>query len=131
MSRFRESARTARLAARIASLIVGAAFLLILALSVTNEDPPTSAGVTILALLALELAACAAAWRWEHAGGIAVVAGATALAAAAWASAPGSAEGGLGLAAVAIYGLPFLLVGLLFLLAGRADLGGRTRSERP
>jgi hypothetical protein len=119
MARFPQSARAAKLAARLASLIAGAAFLLLLALAVTNEDPPTPAGATILALLVLELAACAAAWRWQRAGGIAVVASATALAAAVWLSAPASPGNALALGGMAIYGLPFILVGLLFVMAGR------------
>jgi hypothetical protein len=44
MALFPESAPTATLATRLASPIVGASFLLILALAVTNEDPPTPAG---------------------------------------------------------------------------------------
>jgi hypothetical protein len=118
MSRAPQSA-AAKVAARIASLIVGAAFLLILGLAVTNEDPPTSAGVIVLALLALELAACATAWRWQRAGGVAILAGAALLAAAAWSAAPASPGHALALGGMALYGLPFLLVGFLFVMAGR------------
>lgn len=112
--------RTGRPVARVASIIVGTAFLGILGLAVTNEDAPSAAGMVVLILLALELLACAAAWRWERAGGIAIVAGATALAAAAWCAAPPTPGNELALLGVALYALPFLLLGLLFLVAGRA-----------
>jgi hypothetical protein len=119
MARDTGPARAATLSARIASLIVGAAFLLLLVSAATNEDPPTSAGVIVLAILVLELAACAATWRWQRAGGIAVVAGATALAASVWLAAPASPGNALAMAGMAIYGLPFILVGFLFVMAGR------------
>jgi hypothetical protein len=117
--------RGARWAARVASLIVGAVFPLILVLAATNEDLPSPAGVVLLLLLVSVLAACAAAWRWERTGGIAVVAGGVVLAVVAWAGAPTSLGGGFGLVAAALYGLPFLLVGALFVAAGRADPDGR------
>ena len=123
-----ESERTGRLVARVASIMVGTAFLGILGLAVTNEDPPSAGGMVVLVLLALELAACAAAWRWERAGGLAIVAGATALAAAAWCAAPPSPGNEFALVAVALYGLPFLLVGLLF-VAARGGRGESTDSQ--
>ena len=126
MSRFHASAPVARLAARLASLVVGAAFVVVLVVSLTNDDPTPAAGMIVLALLALELAACAAAWRWERAGGIAILSGAAALAAALWMSPTAPPDSALHLVVVALYGLPAVLVGLLFVVAGSADHGGRT-----
>jgi len=65
--------------ARVASVMVGTAFLGILGLAFTSEDAPSAGGMAVLVILALVLVACAAAWLWERAGGIAIVASHTAL----------------------------------------------------
>lgn len=108
-----------RQVARWSSLMTSGAFMLILFLAVTNEDRPQTPALPVLVLLALNLLACWVAWRWESVGGGLVVIGALGLGAAAYASAST-----FGLVTFAgwvalLYGLPFLGVGLLFLLTAR------------
>ena len=104
--------------ARLSSLVTNSVFLLILTLAVTNEDKPQGAAIPVLVLLTLTMVSCFAAWRWERAGGIAVLVGAGCLGVAAYSA---SRTYGVGphLLAPVVYVAPFLLVGTLFLLAAR------------
>jgi signal transduction histidine kinase len=104
--------------ARLSSLATNSVFLFILFLALTNEDRPQGAAIPVLVLLALTMVSCFAAWRWERAGGIAVLVGAVCLGIAAYAA---SRSYGLGshFLAPLLYAVPYLLVGTLFLLAAR------------
>lgn len=106
--------------ARLSSLAVNSVFLLILILAVTNEDKPHGAAIPVLVWLALTMAICFAAWRWERAGGVVVLIGAVCLGVAAYAS---SRSYGVGpsLLIPLVYAAPFALVGTLFLLAARQE----------
>ena len=112
--------------ARFASLIVSGAFLLILFLALTNEDKPQGRANVILALLALSIVACIAAWRWQRVGGMAAIAGGLALGIAAYSATVALGPGFSGLLGALIYGVPFLLVGILFLQCGRSTATGAT-----
>lgn len=107
--------------ARLSSLVIDSVFLLILFLALSNEDKPQGAAIPVLVLLALTMVICLAAWKWERAGGIAVLVGAVCLGVAAYAA---SRTYGVGpnLLIPLLYAAPFLLVGTLFLLAGRGAL---------
>jgi hypothetical protein len=109
-----------RWAARLASLAAVGAFVLLAVLALRNEDRPQVQATVVLVLLGLEVLACAASWRWELPGGGLVMAGAFALGAAAGASASAFGLGTFAIAAAAIYALPFLLVGGLFVWSGWA-----------
>jgi hypothetical protein len=111
--------------ARLSSLATSSVFLLILFLALTNEDKPQGAAIPVLVLLALTMVSCLAAWRWERAGGIAVLVGAVCLGVAAYAASRTFGLGSYFLAPL-LYAVPYLLVGSLFLLAAR----GRGRSGR-
>ena len=128
MTRQSASGRAARWAARLASLLVGVAYLIPIALAITNEDPPSPSGVIILWLLGVELFLCALAWRWQQAGGLAIVAGAVILSVVVGTGTT-AASGTRGLVIAAVYGVPFLLVGLLFLFAGRQNVEEATRAK--
>jgi hypothetical protein len=106
--------------ARLSSLAINSVFLLILILAVTNEDKPHGAAIPVLVLLALTMLTCLAAWRWERAGGVAVLVGAICLGVAAYSS---SRTVGVGadLLIPLVYAAPFALVGTLFLLAARQE----------
>jgi hypothetical protein len=106
--------------ARLSSLAVSSVFLLILFLAVTNEDKPQGAAIPVLVLLVLTMVSCFAAWRWERAGGIAVLVGAVGLGLAACAASRTYGVGPHFLAPL-VYAAPFLLVGSLFLLAARGQ----------
>jgi hypothetical protein len=106
--------------ARLSSLAVSSVFLLILFLAVTNEDKPQGAAIPVLVLLVLTMVSCFAAWRWERAGGIAVLVGAVGLGLAAYAASRTYGVGPHFLAPL-VYAAPFLLVGSLFLLAARGQ----------
>ena len=107
-----------RWAARLSSLAINSVFLLILFLALTNEDKPQGAAIPVLLLLALTMVSCFAAWRWERAGGIAVLVGAVCLGVAAYAALHTYGVRPHLLAPL-IYATPFLLVGTLFLAAAR------------
>jgi hypothetical protein len=106
--------------ARLSSLVINSVFLLILFLAVTNEDKPQGAAIPVLVLLVVTMVSCFAARRWEGAGGIAVLVGAVCLGVAAYAA---SGTYGLGphFLAALLYGVPYLLVGALFLVAARGQ----------
>jgi hypothetical protein len=119
-----------RWGARLSSLAVNSVFLLILILAVTNEDQPQGAAVPVLVLLVLTMVSCFAAWRWERAGGIAVLVGAVCLGVAAYSASRTYGVGPHFLLSL-IYAAPFLLAGTLFLLAARGQrrLGRRMKTE--
>jgi signal transduction histidine kinase len=116
--------------ARLSSLATNSVFLLILFLALTNEDMPQGAAVPVLVLLSLTIVICLAAWRWERAGGIAVLVSAVCLGVAAY-----SASDTYGLSphflAPLLYAVPYLLVGTLFLLAarGQRSLGRKVKTK--
>ena len=115
--------------ARLSSLTINSVFLLILVLAVTNEDKPQGAAIPVLVLLALTMVSCLAAWRWERAGGIAVLVSAVALGLAAYAA---SDTYGLEprLLAPLLYAVPYLLVGTLFLWAARGQRSSWRRMKK-
>jgi hypothetical protein len=110
--------------ARLSSLAINSVFLLILFLALTNEDKPQGAAIPILVLLTLTMGSCLAAWRWERAGGIAVLVGAVCLGVAAH-SASGTYGASPHLLIPLVYAAPFLLVGALFLWAATQRSFGR------
>lgn len=116
--------------ARLSSLVIDSVFLLILFLALSNEDKPQGAAIPVLMLLALTMILCLAAWRWERAGGIAVLVGGVCLGAAAFAASRTYGVGPSFLIPL-LYAAPFLLVGTLFLLAARGhrSSGGRVETR--
>ncbi len=106
--------------ARLSSLAINSVFLFILFLAVTNEDKPQGAAIPVLVLLVVTMVSCFAAWRWERAGGIAVLVSTGCLGVAAYSA---SRTYGLGphFLAPLLYAVPYLLVGTLFLLAARGQ----------
>jgi hypothetical protein len=106
--------------ARLSSLAINSVFLLILVLAVTNEDKPQGAAIRALVMLVLTMVICFAAWRWERAGGIAVLISAICLGVAVYSA---SRTYGVGprLLFPLLYAAPFLLVGSLFLLAAKGQ----------
>ena len=99
--------------------MINSAFLLILILALTNEDPPQGPAIPVLVLLALSMGACLAAWRWQRAGGIAAVAGGVGLIVAAYLSSRAFGVGSAAVLPALIYGVPFVLSGILFWASGR------------
>ena len=116
--------------ARSSSLAINGVFLLIMVLALTNEDEPQGAAIPVLVLLALAMGSCLAAWRWERAGGIAVLVGAVCLGVAAY-SASRTYGASPHFLTPLVYAVPFLLVGTLFLLAAREQrsLGRRVKTK--
>ena len=110
--------------ARLSSLAINSAFLLILFLAVTNQDKPQGAAIPVLVLLVVTMGTCLVAWRWERAGGIAVLVGAVCLGAAAYAASRTYGPGPHFLIPI-VYAAPYLFVGVLFLAAARGQ--GRLR----
>jgi peptidoglycan/LPS O-acetylase OafA/YrhL len=103
-----------RWAARVASIPVCAWYTLVLVLVATNEDQPHTDVIPALILVAINIGACFAAWRWERLGGIAIILGAIAIGIALWAP---LVNAGLTLVMpilIAAYFVPFGLVGALF-----------------
>ena len=107
-----------RWTARLSSFTTSSVFLLITFLAVTNEDRPPSPAIPVLALLALTILACLVAWRWEKVGGGLVVMGAIGLGIVAYSAASAFGLGAFAILTSLIYSLPFLMVGVLFLLIG-------------
>lgn len=110
--------------ARLFSLVINSAFLLILCLALTNEDRPQGPALAVLPLLVLTMAASFAAWRWARAGGALVVAGGLCLGLAAYAASLAFDLGSAGLLGPLIYGAPFVLLGTLFWISGKKVSGG-------
>jgi hypothetical protein len=107
-----------RWTARLASLVINGVFLLILFLALTNEDRPQGVAIAVLAFLVLAMVSSLVAWRWERAGGIALLVSAVCLGVAAY-SASRTYGAGLSLLPSLLYAVPYLLAGTLFLLAAR------------
>ncbi len=105
--------------ARFLSIVVSAMFLLIMVLAITNEDKPTATAVPVIILLAMTIMECLAAWHWEKAGGIALMVGAIFLFAAAYSSSLASGLGSISLLPALIYGVPFLVIGILFWMSSQ------------
>jgi hypothetical protein len=110
--------------ARLSSLVINSAFLLILCLALTNEDKPQGPALTVLALLVLTMAASFAAWRWPRTGGALVVVGGVCLGVAAYAVSLALDLGPAGLLGPFIYGAPFVLLGTLFWISGSKAIDG-------
>jgi hypothetical protein len=113
-----------RLVTRLLGLVTNSVFLLILCLALTNEDKPQGPAITVLALLALTMVSSFIAWRWEKVGGALVIAGALGTGVAAYSA---SLEFGLGSQSFLpglIYGIPFLVMGILFWLCGHRATAG-------
>lgn len=112
---------------RLASILVCSVFLLITFLAVTNEDKPQGPAIAVLALLALTIAGCFAAWRWEKIGGITVVISALCLGVTAYST---SLTFGLGLwsfVPALTYGIPFLALGIMFWIGRQKTTAGSTK----
>jgi len=111
-----KSSISIRWMARLLSVMVSSMFLLIMFLLITNEDKPQGMAIPVLVLLALTIMGCLVAWRWEKAGGIVVVTGALCLYIATSLSGLAVGLGSLSFLVSLIYGVPFLIVGILFLV---------------
>jgi xanthine/uracil permease len=109
--------------ARLSSLAINSVFLLVLILAITNEDRPQRAAIPLLILLVATMLGSLLAWRWEKAGGIAVTLGAIILGCVAYFTAPTVLDSRSFLPPL-VYGVPFLVVGILFWLAGQAAKRG-------
>ena len=103
------------------SFIVSCAFLLVIFFAVTNEDKPQGAAIPVLVLTALAVGSCFIAWRWEKVGGVIVILSALCLNVAAYSASLSFGLGRLSLGLSLIYGVPFLIVGVLFWLSGRRN----------
>ena len=106
--------------ARLSSLAINSVFLFILVLAVTNEDKPQGLAIPVLLLLVLAMVSCLAAWRWERAGGIAVLVSAVCLGVLVYSSSR-TYGAALRFLAPLLYAVPYLLVGTLFLWAARGQ----------
>ena len=110
VSRHEPNCRTARLV----SVGVSAAFLLIIVLALTDEDRPPPAAFPVLALLGLSIIASFVAWRYPRVGGVVVQVAAVALGVVVYVSSRTFGMGSGSLITSLIYAVPFLVVGLLF-----------------
>jgi hypothetical protein len=104
--------------ARLLSLVVNSVFLLILCLAVTNKDKPQGPAIAVLVLLGLTMVGSFAAWRWEKAGGTAVIAGALGTGFAAYSASLAFGLGSHSYLPALVYGAPYLAVGILFWACG-------------
>ena len=113
-----------RLMTRLLSLVINSVFLLILCLAFANEDKPQGPAITVLVLLGLTMAGSFAAWRWEKAGGAVVIAGALGTGVAAYSASLKFGLGSQSFLPALIYGVPFLVIGILFWLCGHRAMDG-------
>jgi hypothetical protein len=109
---------------RLCSLLANGAFLVILGLAVTNEDPPQGPAVAVLVLLGLTMLGSLAAWRWEKAGGAVVVVGALGTGIAAYSASLTFGLGSQSILPALINGTPFLVIGILFWVSGQRAMAG-------
>jgi hypothetical protein len=116
-----------RWTARLLSIVTCSVFLLIVLFAITNEDKPTLPAIFVMALLGLVILGCIAAWRWEKVGGMVVVVGAVCLTAAALVASLSFGLGGSSILAALVYGVPFLIVGLMFWVSGSSVGRGARR----
>jgi hypothetical protein len=116
---------------RLLSIVIGCMFLLIIHLAVTNEDSPQRAAIPVLALLVLTIVAALAAWRWEKVGGVVVVLLALCLSVAAYSASLTYGLGSLSFVPALLYGVPFLIVGILLWVCGRGVAGSSHHSIGP
>jgi hypothetical protein len=107
-----------RWVARLSSIMVSGTFLLIMFLAVTNEDPPQTPAIPVLVLLAFTITGCITAWRWEKIGGGAAIMGAMGLGIAVYAASSAFGLNSYVFLLMGMYSLPFLVVGILFLVCG-------------
>jgi hypothetical protein len=107
---------------RLLSLVVNSAFLLILCLALANEDKPQGPAIAVLVMLGLTMAGSFSAWRWEKAGGAAVIVGALGTGVAAFSASLVLGLGSQSYLPGLIYGAPFLVVGILFWLCGHFSM---------
>jgi hypothetical protein len=106
---------------RLLSLTINGVFLLILCLAVTNEDQPQGPAIAVLVLLGLTMASSFAAWRWEKAGGAAVIFGALGTGIAAYLSSLRFGVGSGSWLPALVYGVPYLVLGVLFWVCGQEE----------
>jgi hypothetical protein len=119
-----DTSTSLRWLARLSSLVIDSAFVLILILATTNEDKPHGSAIVVLALLVLVMVVSFTAWRWEKAGGALVVVGGLCLGVAALLAQRAFGLGSFGLLGAFVYGAPFVFVGFLFWMSGeRARIG--------
>ena len=104
---------------RMLSIVICSVFLFFIILAVTNEDKPQGMAIPALVLLALTIACCFAAWRWEKVGGIVVAMAALCLSVVIYLASPASWLGLINFLLALIYGVPFLVAGILFWLCGQ------------
>ena len=109
---------------RLLSLVINSVFLLILCLAITNEDRPQGPAIAVLVLLSLTMAGSFAAWRWENAGGAVVIVGALGTGIAAYSASLKLGLGSQSLLPAFIYGIPFLVIGILFWICGHRAIAG-------
>ena len=104
--------------ARVLSTLTDFVYLIITVLALNNEDRPQGATIPVLVLLTLTRLATLVAWGWERLGGLTVIVLALALAVAA------SVNRWLHSASLLpslVLSAPFLIVGVMFWLAGRQE----------
>lgn len=107
---------------RLLSLTINSMFLLILCLALANEDKPQGPAIAVLVLLGLTMAGSFAAWRWEKAGGAAVIVGALGTGIAAYSTSLMFGLGSQSILPALIYGAPFLIIGILFCVCGHREV---------
>lgn len=112
--------------ARLVSIVISSVFLLIIFLAITNEDKPQGAAIPLLALLVLTIVSCFAAWRWEKVGGVVVVIGGLCLWVASYSASLTFGLGAQSFLPSLIYGVPFLIVGILFWVGGQKATNAST-----
>lgn len=108
-----------RALARTASLIINAAFAVILFSIMVNEDKPREAAMPTIYLLLLAMISSFVAWRWEKTGIIMTAIAAAGLSVAAYISAQAVGLASFSFLAAGLYGLPFMLLSALFFASHR------------
>jgi hypothetical protein len=110
---------------RVLSIVVVGIFSFFLFLAFTNEDKPEGMEFFVYIPLVVAILGCLLAWRWQKVGGVITVIAAVILSTISFLVTM-EFGGYVGAALVAlIYGLPFLLVGVLFLITIKAVHQGK------
>lgn len=104
---------------RKASLIINAAFAVILFSIMVNEDAPQKTALPVIGLLILTMTNSFLAWRWERMGSIMTIVSAAGLSIAAYISAQSAGLANFSFLAAGLYGFPFMLLGILFFVSHR------------